>query len=295
MKYHVRHVTKYLYNEPVSLCHNLVHLMMRTSSRQRTLWEELVVKPRPEVLAPQTDYFGNTVHFFTIQEPHRQLSITAQHHVEVDAAHPLELERSPPWEHVASWVREGRRADMLDAYQYVFNSPFVATRSLWRDYAETSLPPGRPLLAGVMDLTTRIHKDFRYDPRSTNIATPLEEMFAQRRGVCQDFAHLQIACLRSLGLPARYVSGYLRTLPPAGQARLIGADASHAWIQAYCPGFGWVDFDPTNNSRPSDKHIIVACGRDYDDVSPNKGIILGGDQHTITVAVDVVSTETALN
>jgi transglutaminase-like putative cysteine protease len=178
---------------------------------------------------------------------------------------------------------------VLDAGEFTFDSPLVPLDTPFTDYARESFPPGRNLLAAVLDLTARIHRDFKFDPTATTVATPLARVLEQRRGVCQDFAHLQIACLRSLGLPARYVSGYLETVPPAGQAKLLGADASHAWVSFFCPGLGWIDVDPTNNLFPSMQHITLGWGRDYGDVSPIRGVLVGGEEHTLTVSVDVVA------
>jgi transglutaminase-like putative cysteine protease len=179
---------------------------------------------------------------------------------------------------------------LLDACSFTYDSRYVRRGADLAAYASPSFAPGRAIADAVRELTERIHRDFRYDAQATTLATPLSEVLERRHGVCQDFAHLAIGCLRSLGLPARYVSGYLRTRPPAGRARLIGADASHAWVSAYCGDSGWIDFDPTNNMIPSNDHITIAWGRDYDDVSPVKGVILGGGEHTMAIAVDVAET-----
>jgi transglutaminase-like putative cysteine protease len=231
------------------------------------------------------DFFGDAVTFFTVQEPHRMLTVTANSTVEVTAVpHP---DDTPAWDTVRDLLRSEPNATDLEVYQYLFASPHIpCSRRLWR-YAAPSFPPGRPLLDAVLDLTRRIHTDFTYDPRATSVSTPLHDVLRARRGVCQDFAHVQIGCLRALGLAARYVSGYLVTQAPPGQPRLVGADASHAWVSVYCPGYGWIDTDPTNNMLRSDRHITVAWGRDYSDVSPIKGVFLGGGQHTMQVAVDV--------
>ena len=175
----------------------------------------------------------------------------------------------------------------MAASQFVFDSPYIPTGDRFAAYAAPSFPPGRPVFEAVLELTSRIHAEFCYDPTATTIATPIKEVLEQKHGVCQDFAHLQIGCLRSLGLAARYVSGYLVNLPPPGKPRLVGAEASHAWISFFCPGFGWIDLDPTNNQVPSDRHIVLAWGRDYDDVSPLKGVILGGGNHTVKVTVEI--------
>jgi transglutaminase-like putative cysteine protease len=249
---------------------------------------ELLVRPGPAVSSERLDYFGNHVTFLVVQEPHRLLTITTRSRVEV---RPNELPppaETPAWDTVRTRLRHNRLPAELEAYQYVFDSPCVVSGAALRRYAATSFPPGRPLLTAVLDLTRRLHADFTYDPKATSISTPVDEVLHNRRGVCQDFAHVQIGCLRALGLAARYVSGYLVTQPPSGQPRLVGADASHAWVSVYCPGFGWIDTDPTNNVLPSDRHITVALGRDYSDVSPIKGVFLGGGRHTVKVAVDVV-------
>ena len=289
MLYAVTHTTKYLYAEPVSLCHNLVHLRPRVAPRQTCHHSHLFVQPEPRMVQHNHDYFGNPIALFTIQEPHKNLNITVKHRIEVKAGEPIDLHASPPWETARDMLKTERSPGMLEAFAYTFDSSYVPRKTELADYAAPSFAPGRPVLEAVMDLTTRIHRDFRYDAKATTLATPLGEVLQQRRGVCQDFAHLQIGCLRSLGLAARYVSGYLQTRAPAGRERLVGADASHAWISAYCPGVGWVDFDPTNNLIPSLQHVTIAWGRDYDDISPIKGVILGGGSHTMSIAVDVAA------
>lgn len=189
------------------------------------------------------------------------------------------------WEEVRDSIRTDR--NHLEACQFTYDSHYVARSNALLEYAAPSFAAGRPMLDAVADLTARIHREFRYDAKATTLATPLKEVLQHRHGVCQDFAHLAIGCLRSLGLAARYVSGYLQTNVPEGKERLIGADASHAWLSVFCPDVGWVDFDPTNNMIPADRHLTIAWGRDYDDVSPIKGVILGGGSHTMTIAVDV--------
>jgi transglutaminase-like putative cysteine protease len=291
MIYRIRHTTTFSYSEPVSLCNNIARLTPREGSCQACIDSELEIDPVPAVSSAFNDYFGNVATFFAIQEPHDELIVTANHVARITPAGPPDVEQSPAWESVRDGLPAGRTPEEIDAYQFAFDSPYVRARTDLASYAAPSFPSGKPILAGVLDLTRRIHADFKYDPRATTVSTPLEEVLANRRGVCQDFAHLGIGCLRSLGLPARYVSGYLCTVPPPGQERLVGADASHAWLAVYSPGNGWVDFDPTNNQIPSDKHIHVAWGRDFDDVSPIKGVILGGGQHTVKVAVDVIPDE----
>jgi transglutaminase-like putative cysteine protease len=199
--------------------------------------------------------------------------------------------QSLPWEEAVESLNEDQSAESREASQFRFESPRIRLRQEFADYALQSFTPRQPLAEGLLDLTARIYKDFKFDSRVTNVRTPTEEVFKKRRGVCQDFAHLQIACLRSLNLSARYVSGYLRTYPPPGQPRLVGADASHAWVSAYCPESGWLDVDPTNNLVPSNGHVTLAWGRDYGDVSPLRGLILGGGVHALKVAVDMEALE----
>jgi len=198
---------------------------------------------------------------------------------------------TPAWESVRELSRGRQIGQALDASEFIFDSPLIQAADDFAAYAAPSFPKGRPILDAVLNLTARIHHDFKFDPKATTLATPLAEVFKNRRGVCQDFAQLEIACLRSLGLPARYVSGYLETVPPPGKARLIGADASHAWISFHCYGLGWIEVDPTNNVVPTTRHIAVAWGRDFNDVSPIRGVILGAGEHTLKVAVDVVAVE----
>ena len=224
-----------------------------------------------------------------MQEPHRILSVTASHEVEVIPRAAVDPSLTPAWDAVRDRLRTNRDAASLEAYQFAFPSRHVPFSAELADYARLSFTPDRPLLEALLELTERIYREFQYDPKSTTISTPVGEVFAQRRGVCQDFSHLQIACLRSLGLAARYVSGYLRTTPQPGKPRLVGADATHAWVSVYSPDNGWLEVDPTNNLQPSDKHLVLGWGRDFGDVSPIKGVILGGEQHSVGVSVDVAA------
>ncbi len=288
MIYRIAHTTTYQYTESVVLGHHLVHLTCRTTPQQSNRSWQLLIDPVPVVSTARTDAFGNVMQFFAIQAPHDRLKILATNTTEVRPTPEVPPETTPPWEQVIQRLHGERTAETLDALQFTFESPYVPCLPDLVDYARPSFPAGRPLLVAVLDLMHRIHTDFRYDTSATTLATPVDEVLHGRRGVCQDFAHLMIGCLRGLGLPARYVSGYLRTTPPPGQARLVGADATHAWLSVWCPGSGWIDLDPTNNARPTDKHVVLAWGRDYDDVSPIKGVLLGGGSHAVTVAVDVV-------
>jgi transglutaminase-like putative cysteine protease len=286
--YRVRHVTTYAYEDPVSVSHHLLRLTPRNLPGQVCRETQISILPEPSVTTTGSDYFGNIQTFFTLQEPHDSLVVEAASELEVHAAEPPDLSASPPWETVVESLVTDHSEGGLDAYQFVFDSQRVAASRELADYARSAFPTGRPLLQAVLELMRKIHRDFRFDAKATEVSTPVQEFFQKRRGVCQDFAHLQIACLRSLSLPARYVSGYLRTLPPPGQPRLVGADASHAWCSAWSPGAGWVDFDPTNNCVPTDGHITVAWGRDYSDVSPIHGVLLGGAKHTLDAGVDVL-------
>jgi transglutaminase-like putative cysteine protease len=287
VKYQVRHLTEYSYADPVSLSHHLVHLSPRADNGQLAGRRELNITPAPAFRRERIDAFGNRVTYFTIEEAHRRLTVEALCEVEVPPAERPPLLFPASWESVRDRLAEARRADAVEAYGYTFDSPHVKKSPALFAYAERSFPPGRPFLDAVMDLTRRIHAEFVYDPRATTIATPLGQVLEARRGVCQDFAHLQLGCLRALGLPARYVSGYLMTRPPPGRPRLVGADASHAWVSVHLPDFGWVDFDPTNGLMPGDQHVVLACGRDFADVTPVRGVILGGGAHELRVEVDV--------
>lgn len=288
MLYRILHKTTYDYTDPVSLCHNLAHLTPRSNDRQECRLNRLQIDPAPAVVSSQTDYFGNQATFFSVHSPHRCLEITASHLVEVQADADVKSDATP-WEEVRERLRHERSAEWLEASEFVHDSPLVGRDDAFAAYAAKSFTPGRPLLEALTDLNGRIHHDFGYDPKSTTVATPIRQVFEQRRGVCQDFAHFGIACLRSLGLAARYISGYISTVPPPGKEKMLGADATHAWLTAFTSQ-GWVDIDPTNNVTPGQQHVLLAWGRDYDDVSPVKGVILGGGTHTVKVAVDVMPT-----
>jgi transglutaminase-like putative cysteine protease len=287
MRYQVRHLTEYTYTDPVSLSHHLVHLSPRADNGQVAGKRELNITPSPAFRRERIDAFGNRVTYFSIEEAHRRLTVEAICEVDVPLAERPPLLFPAAWESVRDRLPGARRADSLEAYSYTFDSPHVRATPALAAYAEPSFRPGRPFLDAVMDLTRRIHGDFVYDPRATTIATPLAQVLEARRGVCQDFAHLQLGCLRALGLPGRYVSGYLLTRPPPGRPRMVGADASHAWVSVHLPDFGWVDFDPTNGLMPGEQHVVVACGRDFADVTPVRGVIMGGGTHELRVEVDV--------
>lgn len=288
MIYKITHTTTYNYSETVPVCHNEVHLTPREHQHQACSYNRLLIRPHPVTSGKRVDYFGNPVSFFTVQEGHHKLVVTAMSKVRLSEAPICRPSITPPWEKIRGALPGFRHPQGLDAYQYVFESPHIGTSAELAAYAHASFTPGRPILEAAIDLNERIHRDFEYDPAATSVHTPLTEVMAHRRGVCQDFAHLAIGCLRSLGLAARYVSGYLRTVPPPGKPRLVGADASHAWLSVFCPESGWVDLDPTNNSVPSTDYITLAWGRDYSDVCPIKGVFVGGGNHGMSVSVDVV-------
>ncbi len=287
MKYRILHTTVYTYAEPASTCHNRVHLTPRDLPYQRRLSSEIEIDPQPHTVREHLDSFGNVATTFAIYEPHLRLSITARSHVEVAAGGGTSLFSSPPWEQVRDQLRRSHDPATLGAVPFLFESSYISTGPKFAAFAAEAFAPGRPLLDAVMAMTLQIKREFKYEPKSTTLATSNLEVLTNRMGVCQDFAHLQIGCLRSLGLAARYVSGYLRTDPPPGKPRLVGADASHAWISVFCPVAGWQDFDPTNGCARGDQHITLAWGRDYGDVSPVRGVVLGGGANKLSVCVDV--------
>ncbi len=287
MRYAISHTTVYSYTEPVGVSHNLLHLLPRDTDRQVLESHHLLVEPEPAVSELRRDYFGNQVSVLTIQDKHTRLSITATSTVAISPVQHLDASASWPWEQVRELIARDRGAEALAAAEFAFDSPLVPTAADYAAYAAPAFAPGRPLLDAALDLNQRINLEFQYDPRATSVGTPVAEVMAKRRGVCQDFAQVMIACLRSLGLAARYVSGYLETLPPEGQKKLVGADASHAWVSVWCPPLGWVDLDPTNSCLVGERHITVAHGRDFSDVTPIRGVILGGGHHAVAVAVDV--------
>ncbi|SLN61189.1 transglutaminase family protein [Oceanibacterium hippocampi] len=287
MIYDVNHRTRFEYAQAVSISHHVLHLSPRTAPRQKCLSAAIVVDPAPTVRKDGRDFYGNPITHLTVQEPHAKLLVHSRARVDVTGPGPIDLEASRPWEEVAGLLLGPTDAEALEACRFAFASPYVGIDDAVHDFAVASFTPGRPLLAAAMEMTNRIYNGFEYRGGVTDVSTPVAQVLSSRTGVCQDFAHLQVACLRSLGLAARYVSGYLLTHPAAGQEKLVGADESHAWISVWCPVNGWVDFDPTNNCIPGDEHIVLAWGRDYGDVSPINGFMVGGGSHAISVSVDV--------
>ena len=295
-RYRVLHTTSYRYGAPVALSRQLLHLTPRDLATQRLLEHRLKVEPEPDESSSAHDYFGNAITHLVLSAAHQSLSLAAASTVEVWPRNSAALiAGSPAWEQVAAGLRDplahtwpGPAAETnLEPARYLFDSPHVECSADLLNYAAPSFIAKRPLLEAVLDLNHRVHEDFEFDPIATVISTPLAEVLVKRRGVCQDFAHLMIGCLRTVGLSARYVSGYLLTTPPPGHARLVGADASHAWVSVYCPNAGWVDCDPTNDRLVDDEHITLGWGRDFSDVTPTRGVILGGGEQELAVHVTV--------
>ena len=287
MVYNVSHRTTYRYTYPVSVGEHVACLKPRSFSRNKLVQNTLSIHPAPSTLTERSDYFGNILSFFTIEEPHKVLIVEAKSQVEIDRQPTSPAGLSRRWEESTRSLAKDHSDEVLGAYQFQFASPRVRINREFAAYALESFTPGRPMREALMELTARIYADFRFDPKVTNVRTPPEEVFRKRQGVCQDFAHVEIACLRSINVAARYVSGYLRTYPPPGKPRMVGVDASHAWISAYSRDEGWLDMDPTNNVAPTDGHVTLAWGRDYGDVSPLRGLILGGGANALKVEVDI--------
>jgi transglutaminase-like putative cysteine protease len=286
--YRIKHVTAYRYTEPVLLAHHLAHLTPRQTPHQTCLRAQLRITPTPaETGETGHDYYGNPVTFFAMREPHNGLSVQVTSRVEVRPRKPPDPAKARPWLGPQDPLAGLQGDTLVDVADFCFDSPYVALSPAVHDYAAASFQPGRSVLDCVLDFNHRIHEDFSYDATATTVATPLTQVLAEKRGVCQDFAHLAIAGLRTMGMPARYVSGYLLTHPPPGKEKLRGADASHAWLSVYLPDFGWVDLDPTNDCLPDIEHVVLGWGRDFGDVSPLRGVVLGGGEHRLQVGVDV--------
>lgn len=293
MKYRIIHNTSYKYSAPASLSQNELLLHPRQTPSQEVIECDLSIVPKPQYLHCRTDYFGNRVHVFMVQHPHNELAMSATSIVRTSRPVIPVPDATLPYEIVAQRLVERRQPIELEASQFVFASPLVTVNSTATDYAKLSFPPGTPVLTGATDLVRRIFTGFAYDKNASTVDTTVEQVLINRKGVCQDFAHLAISCLRGLGLAARYVSGYMETVPPPGKPKLVGADASHAWISVFLPDFGWVDLDPTNNLVVNESYITVAWGRDYGDVAPVKGVVMGGGAHILSVMVDVAAQEEA--
>lgn len=286
IRYRIRHETTYDYRRNVTLSQQILHMTPRSFAHQTVVSHQLVIDPDPPDWSRHVDYFGNVSQAFTLASPHRRLIIRADSVIELHARpDAAATHHSVSWEAQRDQLANPIDADLLAQVAFLYDSPHVVCSTDLRDYALPMFSSGRPLLDACQDLTEQIFRDFEFDPEATTISTPLVEVLEGRRGVCQDFAHLMIGCLRSLGLACRYVSGYILTTPPAGEEKLVGADASHAWVSVYCSGLGWIDYDPTNRCLVQDEHVTVGWGRDYGDVAPIRGLVLGGGGQKLKVGV----------
>lgn len=290
MKYRVRHTTCYQYSSAVTLCYNLAHLMPRNTGTQNCFSRHIQVSPRPVYQTERKDYFGNETVFFSIQEPHKALTIDVVSYLEVVpnqwpewvANHPL------TYSQLKSLLVNPQSEEMRLVKQYCLDSAYIRATPEIKAYAQSVFGDDMPVLQSVNALNHKIFTEFTFDPAATDVTTAPETTLVEKRGVCQDFAQFAIACLRSMGLAARYVSGYIETLPPPGQEKLVGSDASHAWFAVYIPELGWVEFDPTNDQIAGEQHIVTGWGRDYTDITPLQGVVFdGGDSHALNVSVDV--------
>jgi transglutaminase-like putative cysteine protease len=292
MHYQITHTTNYGYSTPVNVCHNILTLTPRADDRVRCQNHRLRIRPHPTSSHRRIDYFGNHVMVFSIEENHDELSITSNSRVHVKPQPTTTPSSSVEWSTVSQRVSSREDSRWLSTYPYLFDSPRVQRNDELKAFALLEFLPQRPILESLLGLNSRIHREFEYDPVATHVFTPTLQAFRLKRGVCQDFAHILVASLRTIGLPARYVSGYLRTIPRPGKERLVGADQSHAWVAAYCgEQLGWVEVDPTNDCICGTDHIPIAWGRDYSDIVPVRGVFLGGGENTINVSVDVMPME----
>lgn len=292
MIYDIRHVTSYSYESQVSFARCSLRLEPRTGDGQQLVSHSVDIRPKPADRTARRDFFGTLTESILIETAHRNLRIDSRSRVSVSRQAPGRAAPSPPWESVRDVAFEATSLGPASPIGYVFASPLVPVQRPVTAYAALSFLPGAGILAGAVDLMHRIRTEFKYDPKATVISTPLTEVFEKRHGVCQDFAHVMIAGLRGLGLPAAYISGYLRTVPPPGKPRLQGADATHAWVSLWCGAeTGWVGFDPTNDILVENDHIELAVGRDFSDVSPVDGIIVGSRKQKLSIAVDVLLVE----
>ncbi len=292
MKYKIKHSTTYKYADFVSLCQNQARLTPKTNHKQICHSSYIEITPSTSYLREYTDYFDNKVTVFEIAKQHKKLTVTMVSEVELLVKQGSNLSSfDMPWKDARDLLAEPKTRDLLKVSEFVLPSQLTPLEKGIQDYALESFTPEMNLIEGCTSLMARIFHDFHYDPGFTTISTPLSIVFAQKRGVCQDFAHFALACVRSIGLAGRYVSGYIETLPPEGEVKLEGADATHAWFAIYVPNYGWVDFDPTNNVLPTEQHITLAVGRDFSDVTPLKGVVFGGGSQVLDVAVDMLRLE----
>ena len=292
MLYRLSHTTSYKYENGVTFCHNIATLKPKDMLGQKVVNYALEIHPKPTDFSEKTDFFGNTITRFSIQDYHKTLKVIAVSTIEKDYTLMPDIHQSVSGKSItlSEGLQHLKHQDpgLWDVKQFILESVLIANISPEiRAYAEVSFQPNRSIFEAAYELMQRIYTEFEFNPNVTNVATPIHDVMMQKKGVCQDFAQIAIACVRSVGLPARYVSGYIETLPPPGKEKLVGADASHAWFSVYIPTFGWVDFDPTNNQIPQNQHIITAYGRDYYDVPPLKGVIYSSGDNKMKVAVDI--------
>lgn len=290
MRYRVRHITEYTYGAPVSLCYNMAHLLPRDTRNQLCIHQKIQINPPPVYQNEGEDYFGNQTFYFSIQEAHKKLVIDVSTDFEISPINVLEwqTQNTITCGELRSLLSAPNTPELRMAKEYLLDSPQIRRSADLGAYAQSTFADDKPILQATLAFTHKIFTEFKFDPSTTTVATPLEQVLKQRSGVCQDFAHLAIGCLRSVGIPARYMSGYLETLPPPGQEKLVGADASHAWFAIFIPTLGWVEFDPTNDLMPNEQHLVTAWGRDYSDVTPLQGVIFeGGGSQQLAVSVDV--------
>lgn len=292
MTFQLSHITTYNYESGVTFCHNIATIKPKNMLGQTLVAYKLEISPTPSEITERTDFFGNTITRFSIQKHHTELKVSALSKVIRDYDSQPNIETSVSGKTItldaALHALKLNTPETIDVRQYVLESTFITKISEdIKAYAEVSFKPNRPVFEAAYELMQRIYTDFEFDSEFSTIATPIHEVMKEKKGVCQDFAQIAIACVRAVGLPARYVSGYIETLPPPGKEKLVGTDASHAWFSVYIPTFGWIDFDPTNNQIPKNQHITVAWGRDYYDVPPLKGVIYSTGKNKMKVAVDI--------
>ncbi|MEQ8470974.1 MAG: transglutaminase family protein [Marinoscillum sp.] len=287
MKYHVNHITDYIYQNPASLCHNVMFQVPHDFAFQKVISFGYNIYPSPSYEVTREDFFENKYIYFSINHSHKKLTVIADSTIELSIPHWMSVNPSAtkPWEEVVNWLKSTEALN--DIRQFYLESNHVSFIDGVKEYTLQSFTPGRPIMEAMLELNTRIYTDFDFTPGFTDISTPLEDVFRHKKGVCQDLSHFSLACLRSIGLAARYMSGYIETLPPPGKPKLVGSDASHAWIALYIPDLEWVEFDATNNLLVSDKHIRTAVGRDFADVTPLKGIVYSSGKQSMKVSVDV--------
>ena len=287
MKYRVIHRTEYEYSDTANVCHNIAHISPRPDARQQCNSHYLSIVPQPSVLEEMTDHFGNRLYYFSIEKPHKSMVVTATSQIDVGRSSHQPTLSTSAWRDFPAQLAKMPVAEAMIVKEFLMESPMIPHFDELAEYARPSFEAHAGLLDAATDLMRRIFHEFKYDPAFTTLATPLRDVVRHQRGVCQDFAHLAIGALRCHGFAARYVSGYMETLPPEGKEKLVGADASHAWLSVFEPDAGWIDLDPTNNKIPDQRYIVLGWGRDYSDVPPLKGVIFGGGTPKMTVSVDV--------